>query len=135
MTRKGLQIRELLLEVSFQIKFNPEFQKGDWKDEEQVMQIQKLLKDLFTWSMDNRMFSMAASWVEVGITTQNICLKQIPWMDLMDEIKGWNPNKNLKLLEERETRIRENQEAIKSIENSWHMIEPNQIQVPQDREE
>ncbi|MBW0499978.1 hypothetical protein O181_039693 [Austropuccinia psidii MF-1] len=56
-------------------------------------------------------------------------------MDLMEEIKSCNPNTNLKLLEERTTTIRENQEAIRALENSWNMEESSQIQVPQDREE
>ncbi|MBW0541033.1 hypothetical protein O181_080748 [Austropuccinia psidii MF-1] len=50
-------------------------------------------------------------------------------------MKGWNPSKKFSLLEERATRIRENQEAIKAIEDSWHMEEPSQIQEPQGREE
>ncbi|MBW0470513.1 hypothetical protein O181_010228 [Austropuccinia psidii MF-1] len=50
-------------------------------------------------------------------------------------MKDWNKNKNFKLLEERETRIRESQEAIKAIEKSWNMEEHSQIQVLQEREE
>ncbi|MBW0475066.1 hypothetical protein O181_014781 [Austropuccinia psidii MF-1] len=45
------------------------------------------------------------------------------------------PTKGFKLLEERETRIREKQAAIQAIESSWHMEEPSQIQVPQYSEE
>ncbi|MBW0490486.1 hypothetical protein O181_030201 [Austropuccinia psidii MF-1] len=44
-------------------------------------------------------------------------------------------NKNFKLLEERETIIKDNQAAIQAIEKSWHMEEPSQVQEPQDIEE
>ncbi|MBW0511209.1 hypothetical protein O181_050924 [Austropuccinia psidii MF-1] len=101
----GLTNRELLSKILFQIKFSPEFQPGDWKMAEQVIQTHRLLKDLFTWSMDNKSITMAESWEEVGIETLKICLKQMAWMDLMEEVKGLNPNTNFKLLEERETGI------------------------------
>ncbi|MBW0528936.1 hypothetical protein O181_068651 [Austropuccinia psidii MF-1] len=81
------------------------------------------------------MFSIASSWAEIGIITQNICLKKMTWLDLMEEIKAFNPNNNFKLSEETENRIKENQEAIQAIEKSLNMGEPSQIQVPQDREE
>ncbi|MBW0527071.1 hypothetical protein O181_066786 [Austropuccinia psidii MF-1] len=99
------------------------------------MRVHKLLKDVFTWSMENKLLTIAASWEEVIITTQKICLKQIPWMDLMEEMKVWNPKRNFKVLEERETRIRENQESIKDIKSSLYMEEPSQIQEPPGREE
>ncbi|MBW0477955.1 hypothetical protein O181_017670 [Austropuccinia psidii MF-1] len=101
-TRKGLTNRELLPKGLSKIKFNPELQPGDWKDGEQLINIHKFLKDMFTWSMDNKMFSMEASNAEVGITTKKICLKKMACMDLTKEMKGWNTNKNFKLLEERE---------------------------------
>ncbi|MBW0485322.1 hypothetical protein O181_025037 [Austropuccinia psidii MF-1] len=50
-------------------------------------------------------------------------------------MKGWNTKKDLRLLEEREEIIKENQEAVKAIENSWNMEDPSQIQIPQCREE
>ncbi|MBW0557659.1 hypothetical protein O181_097374 [Austropuccinia psidii MF-1] len=81
------------------------------------------------------MFSMAESWEEVGLTTQKICLKQMTWIDLIKEKKVWNPNKNIKLLERKATRIKENQAAIQAIEKYFHMEEPSQILVPQDMEE
>ncbi|MBW0463646.1 hypothetical protein O181_003361 [Austropuccinia psidii MF-1] len=61
--------------------------------------------------------------------------QEMAWIDLMKEIKGWNPNKNYKLLEERETRIKDNQPAIQAIEKSLYMEDPSQIQVPKDMEE
>ncbi|MBW0570076.1 hypothetical protein O181_109791 [Austropuccinia psidii MF-1] len=56
-------------------------------------------------------------------------------MDLIEEIKGWNPNKNFKPSKERATRIKENQEAIQAIEKYWQMEEPSLIQVPPGMEE
>ncbi|MBW0462909.1 hypothetical protein O181_002624 [Austropuccinia psidii MF-1] len=52
--RKEITNRGLLTKVLFQKKFKPEAQTGDWTDAEQVMQIHKLLKDLFTRSMEKR---------------------------------------------------------------------------------
>ncbi|MBW0499801.1 hypothetical protein O181_039516 [Austropuccinia psidii MF-1] len=80
------------------------------------------------------MLSMAASKAKVGIETQNIFINKMTWMDLMEEMRGWKPNINFNLLGERATRIRENKEAIQSINNSWHIEEPRQIQEPQYRE-
>ncbi|MBW0490615.1 hypothetical protein O181_030330 [Austropuccinia psidii MF-1] len=102
MTRKGLTNREILPKGLLNIKFNPELQPGDWTDGEQLINIHKFLKDLFKWSMDNKMFSMEASNAEVGITTKKICLKKMACMDLMKKMKGWNTNKNFKSLEETE---------------------------------
>ncbi|MBW0467205.1 hypothetical protein O181_006920 [Austropuccinia psidii MF-1] len=78
---------------------------------------------------------MEASWEEVRITTKKIFIQKMAWMELMKEIKGWNPNRNFKLLEERSTRIKEDQEAIQAIEVSQHMEEASHIQVPQYMEE
>ncbi|MBW0523542.1 hypothetical protein O181_063257 [Austropuccinia psidii MF-1] len=78
---------------------------------------------------------MAASWEEVGITTQKICLNIMVWLDIMKEMKGWNPNKNFKLLEARAVRIKEKQAPIHAIEKLLHMEEPSPIQVAQDKEE
>ncbi|MBW0462731.1 hypothetical protein O181_002446 [Austropuccinia psidii MF-1] len=41
--------------------------------------------------------------------------------------KGCNPNRKFKLLEERETRIRENQATIQSIEEQVNQTEPTLI--------
>ncbi|MBW0580795.1 hypothetical protein O181_120510 [Austropuccinia psidii MF-1] len=38
--------------------------------------------------------------------------------------KGWNPKRQFKLLEERETRIRENQATIQAIEEQLNQTEP-----------
>ncbi|MBW0510009.1 hypothetical protein O181_049724 [Austropuccinia psidii MF-1] len=46
---------------------------------------------------------MEASWAEVGTKTQKIFLKKMAWMNLMKEMKGWNPKNKFKFLEERET--------------------------------
>ncbi|MBW0481109.1 hypothetical protein O181_020824 [Austropuccinia psidii MF-1] len=42
-------------------------------------------------------------------------------------IKGWNPKRKFKLLEDRETRIRENQLAIQAIEEQLNQKEPTMI--------
>ncbi|MBW0507840.1 hypothetical protein O181_047555 [Austropuccinia psidii MF-1] len=42
--------------------------------------------------------------------------------------KGWNPTRKFILLEERETRIRDNQAAIKSIEEQ--LIQRGHTQIP-----
>ncbi|MBW0465340.1 hypothetical protein O181_005055 [Austropuccinia psidii MF-1] len=135
MTRKGLTSREFLLKLLFQIKLNQEVQPGDWKNKEQIIKVHKLLKDRFTCSRENKIFSMEASLAKVGVTIQNICLQKMTFLDLMEKMKVWNPNSNFKLLEERPTGIRENQAAIQAIETSWHMGEWNTIWVLQGREE
>ncbi|MBW0505503.1 hypothetical protein O181_045218 [Austropuccinia psidii MF-1] len=62
------------------------------------------------------MFNLASHWEELGSSCQKICLKQIQFKDLMIISKGSNPNRQFRLLEERETRIRENQATIQVIE-------------------
>ncbi|MBW0476767.1 hypothetical protein O181_016482 [Austropuccinia psidii MF-1] len=43
---------------------------------------------------------------------QKICLKEISLKELIITVKGWNPTRKFRLLEERETRIRENKATI-----------------------
>ncbi|MBW0566526.1 hypothetical protein O181_106241 [Austropuccinia psidii MF-1] len=78
---------------------------------------------------------MEASWEEVGITTQKICVKEMAWRNLMKEMNCWKPKKNLNILVEIETRIKENQAAIQAIKKYWHMEESSQFQAPPDIEE
>ncbi|MBW0503181.1 hypothetical protein O181_042896 [Austropuccinia psidii MF-1] len=66
-----------------------------------------------------------------GNNNQEDLSQPIAWLDLMKEVKGWNPNKNFKLSEERVTIIKENQAAIQAIHKLWNMEKPSQIQVPQ----
>ncbi|MBW0471838.1 hypothetical protein O181_011553 [Austropuccinia psidii MF-1] len=41
------------------------------------------------------------------------------WVYLIQRIDGWNPNRQHRFLEERDFRIKENDEAIKTIEEHW----------------
>ncbi|MBW0463657.1 hypothetical protein O181_003372 [Austropuccinia psidii MF-1] len=74
---------------------------------DQVLQLHQLLKDLFQWSMDNKRFNLASHWEDLGASFWKICLKEIPLKDFMVITKGWNPTRKFRLLEERETRIRQ----------------------------
>ncbi|MBW0479102.1 hypothetical protein O181_018817 [Austropuccinia psidii MF-1] len=96
-------LREIIPILPFTLKTE------DWKDMNQALQIYK-------WSMDNKRFNLASQWEELGAFCQKVCLKEIPFKDLMVITKGWNPNRKLKLLEERAARIRENQATIQAIE-------------------
>ncbi|MBW0524557.1 hypothetical protein O181_064272 [Austropuccinia psidii MF-1] len=78
------------------------------KDMDHILQLHQLLKDLFQWSMDKKRFNLASHWAELGTSFQRICLKEIDFKDLMVITKLWNPTRQFRLLEERETRIREN---------------------------
>ncbi|MBW0531076.1 hypothetical protein O181_070791 [Austropuccinia psidii MF-1] len=64
---------------------------------------------------------------ELGASFQKICLKEISFKDLMVITKGWNPTRQFRLLEERETRIRENQATIQAIEEHLNQTEPTLI--------
>ncbi|MBW0541368.1 hypothetical protein O181_081083 [Austropuccinia psidii MF-1] len=56
--------------------------------------------------MDNKRFNLASHWAEPEASFQKICLKEIPFKDLLVIIKGWNPARKIRLLEERETWLR-----------------------------
>ncbi|MBW0538566.1 hypothetical protein O181_078281 [Austropuccinia psidii MF-1] len=77
--------------------------------------------------MDNKRFNLASNWAELGASFQKICLKEIDFKDLMVITKGWSPNRNFKLLEERVTRIRENKATIQAIEEQLNQTEPTLI--------
>ncbi|MBW0491003.1 hypothetical protein O181_030718 [Austropuccinia psidii MF-1] len=66
--------------------------------------------------MDNKRFNLASHWAELGASCQKICLKEIELKDLMVINEDWNPTRQFRLLEERATRIRENQATIQAIE-------------------
>ncbi|MBW0474728.1 hypothetical protein O181_014443 [Austropuccinia psidii MF-1] len=66
--------------------------------------------------MDSKRFNLASQQAEIRASCQKIFLKKIPFKDLMEITKGWNPTRKFRLLEERETRIRENQATIQAIE-------------------
>ncbi|MBW0484325.1 hypothetical protein O181_024040 [Austropuccinia psidii MF-1] len=82
----GKTLREIVPMMPLAFQFNRNLKKEDWKDMDQVLQLHKLLKDLFQWSMENKRF-----------------------------------------LEERETRIREDQATIQAIEEQLNQTEPTLI--------
>ncbi|MBW0506619.1 hypothetical protein O181_046334 [Austropuccinia psidii MF-1] len=104
----GMKLREVIPTLQFTFQFNRNLKPDDWKDMDQVLQLHQLFKDLFQWSMDEKLFSLESHWVEIGAICQKICLKGIPFNYLMEITKGWNPTRKFRLLEERATRIREN---------------------------
>ncbi|MBW0583213.1 hypothetical protein O181_122928 [Austropuccinia psidii MF-1] len=106
----------------FTFQLNRNLEPEDWKDMDQVLERHQLLKDLIKWSMDNKRFNLKSHWEELGQSFQRICLKE-----LMVIVKGWNHNRKFKLLEERATRIRENQGTIKAIEEQLSQTEPTLI--------
>ncbi|MBW0479829.1 hypothetical protein O181_019544 [Austropuccinia psidii MF-1] len=77
--------------------------------------------------MNNKRFNLASHWEYLGASFQNICLKEIPFKGLMVVTKGWNPTRKLILLEERKTRIRENQATIQAIEEQLNQTGPTLI--------
>ncbi|MBW0581959.1 hypothetical protein O181_121674 [Austropuccinia psidii MF-1] len=123
----GKTLREIIPTLPFTIQFYRSLKSEDWKDMDSVLQLHQLLKDLFQWSMDNKRFNLASHWAELGASCQKICLKEILSKELMVITKGWNRNRQFKLLEERETRIRENQATIQAIEEQLNQTEPTLI--------
>ncbi|MBW0494737.1 hypothetical protein O181_034452 [Austropuccinia psidii MF-1] len=93
---------------------------------DQVLQRHQLLKDPFQWSMDKRL-KLASNWEELGPSFQKGCLKEISFKEIMVITKGWNPTRNFRLLDKRETRIRENQATIKAIEEHLNQTGPTLI--------
>ncbi|MBW0530112.1 hypothetical protein O181_069827 [Austropuccinia psidii MF-1] len=77
--------------------------------------------------MDNKRFNLSSHWAELGASFQSIGLKEILFTDLMEITKGCNPNWQFKLLEERETRIRENKATIQAIEENLNQKGPTLI--------
>ncbi|MBW0492168.1 hypothetical protein O181_031883, partial [Austropuccinia psidii MF-1] len=63
-------------------------------------------------------------WAELGASCQKICLKEIPFKDFMEITKVWNPTRKFRLLEERATRIRDNQAIIQPIEEKLNQTRP-----------
>ncbi|MBW0516515.1 hypothetical protein O181_056230 [Austropuccinia psidii MF-1] len=112
----GKTLRELIPTLPFTFQLNRNLKQEDWEDMDQVLQLHQLLKDLFQWSMDSKRFNLASHWAELGASCQKICLKEIDFKNVMVITKGWNPTRQFRLLEERETRIRENQATIQAKE-------------------
>ncbi|MBW0474157.1 hypothetical protein O181_013872 [Austropuccinia psidii MF-1] len=64
---------------------------------------------------------------ELGASFQKICLKKISFKDPIVISKGWNPTRKFRLLEDRETKIRENQATIQAIEEQLTQTGPTLI--------
>ncbi|MBW0572939.1 hypothetical protein O181_112654 [Austropuccinia psidii MF-1] len=77
--------------------------------------------------MENKRFNLASHWAEIGAILHEICLKEISFKYLMLITKGWNPTRQLRLLEGRATRIRENQATIQAIEEQLNQTSPTMI--------
>ncbi|MBW0488174.1 hypothetical protein O181_027889 [Austropuccinia psidii MF-1] len=123
----GKTLREIIPTLPFTFQFNRNLKPEDWKDMDQVLQLHQLLKDPFQWSMNNKRFNLESHWEELGAICHKICPKEIPLKDLTIITKGWNSNRKLKLLEERTTKIRENQATVQAIEEQLNQTEPNLI--------
>ncbi|MBW0496934.1 hypothetical protein O181_036649 [Austropuccinia psidii MF-1] len=123
----GKTLREIIKTLQFTLQFNRNLKQEDCKDMDQVLQLHQLLKDIFQWSMDNKTLNLASHWEELGESLQKLCLKEIPYKDLMVITRGWNPNRKFKLLEERATRIRKNQATIQAIEKQLNKTNPTMM--------
>ncbi|MBW0569206.1 hypothetical protein O181_108921 [Austropuccinia psidii MF-1] len=123
-----MTLREIIPTLPITFKFNTNLKQEDWKDMDQVPHLHQLLKDLFQWSLDNKRFNLASHWAEVETSFQKICLEEIDFKDLMVITKGWNPSRQLRILEERATRIREHQATIQAIEEQ--LTQTGNVQIP-----
>ncbi|MBW0462399.1 hypothetical protein O181_002114 [Austropuccinia psidii MF-1] len=65
--------------------------------------------------MENKRFNLASNLAELGASFQKIFLRKISFKDLIKITKGCNPNKQFKIIEEREAKIRENKAKIQAI--------------------
>ncbi|MBW0484539.1 hypothetical protein O181_024254 [Austropuccinia psidii MF-1] len=123
----GKTLREIIPTLPLTFQFNRNLKPEDWKDMDQVLKIHQLLKELFQWSMHKKRFNLASNWEELGASFQKICIKDISFKDLMVITKGWNPTRKFTLLEERATKIRENQATIQAIEKQLNQTGPTLI--------
>ncbi|MBW0586515.1 hypothetical protein O181_126230 [Austropuccinia psidii MF-1] len=73
----GKKLREIIPTLPFTFQLNRNLKPEAWKDMDEVLQLHKLLKYLFQWSMDNKRFNLASHWAEHGASFQKICLKEI----------------------------------------------------------
>ncbi|MBW0492546.1 hypothetical protein O181_032261 [Austropuccinia psidii MF-1] len=78
--------------------------------------------------MGNKRYSLESHWEELGESCQKICLKEIDFKDVMVITQGWDPTRQFGLLEERETRIRENQATLQAIEEQ--LTQTGNTQIP-----
>ncbi|MBW0556081.1 hypothetical protein O181_095796, partial [Austropuccinia psidii MF-1] len=124
----GKTMREIIPTLPFTFKLNRNLKPEDCKDMYQVLPLHQLLKDLFQWRIDTKRFNLASHWAELGASCQKICLREIGFKDLMIITKGWNPTRQLRLLEVRGNRMRENQSTIQAIEEQ--LTQTGHTQIP-----
>ncbi|MBW0552860.1 hypothetical protein O181_092575 [Austropuccinia psidii MF-1] len=74
--------------------------------------------------MKNKRFNLASHRAEDGESCQKIFLRYISFKALMVITKVWNPTRQFRLLEERVTRIRENQTINQAIEERLNQTGP-----------
>ncbi|MBW0580651.1 hypothetical protein O181_120366, partial [Austropuccinia psidii MF-1] len=117
------KLREIIHTLPFTFQLKKNLKQEEWKDMDPVHQLHQPLKDLLQWRMENRRLNLDSHCEGLGESCQKIFLKDIPFKDLMVITKGWNPNSKVKLLEERESRIRENQSAIQEMEKQVNQKE------------
>ncbi|MBW0530541.1 hypothetical protein O181_070256 [Austropuccinia psidii MF-1] len=77
--------------------------------------------------MDKKKSKLTSHLEELGEGFQKICLKEIPFKDLIIITKGWNPNRKFYLLKERPASIRENQATIQAIDETVNKKEHTMI--------
>ncbi|MBW0513315.1 hypothetical protein O181_053030 [Austropuccinia psidii MF-1] len=124
----GKTTREIIPTMPFTLKFNRNLKPEDWKDMDQVLQLHKLLKDLFQWRMDNKRFNLESPWEELGASCQKICLKEIDFKDHMVINKGCNPTRQFRLLKVRANRITEKQATIQPV--GEQLTQTGNTQIP-----
>ncbi|MBW0590110.1 hypothetical protein O181_129825 [Austropuccinia psidii MF-1] len=95
-------LREIILTLTFTFQLKRNLKPEDWNNMDQALQLHQLLKDLLEWNMESKRFNLESHCSDLGASFQKICLKEIPFKDMVIT-KGWNPNRQFKLLEERET--------------------------------
>ncbi|MBW0483942.1 hypothetical protein O181_023657 [Austropuccinia psidii MF-1] len=109
-------LREIIPMLPFTFQFNRNLKTENWKDMDQVLKLQQVLKDFAQWRMDNKSFSLTSHWKALEESLQKIFLKEIPFKALMVITNTWNPNRQFKLLEERAARKKKSPATIKAIE-------------------
>ncbi|MBW0510815.1 hypothetical protein O181_050530 [Austropuccinia psidii MF-1] len=124
----GKTLRDIIPTVPLTFQFIINLKEEEWKDMGQVLQLHQLHKDPFQWSMDSQRLNLASHWAELGASCQKICLKEIDFRDLMVITKALNPTRQVRLLELRANRIRENQATIKAIEEQ--LTQTGNTQIP-----
>ncbi|MBW0518922.1 hypothetical protein O181_058637 [Austropuccinia psidii MF-1] len=121
-------LREIIPTLQFTFQFNRNLKPEDWKDRDQVLQLNQLSKDLFQLSMDIKRFNLESHWEELGASCRKIYLKEIEFRDLMVITRGCNPTRQFRLVEVRENRIRDNQGTIQAIEEQ--LTQTGHTQIP-----